>query len=444
MADQQLFDSAFAYHLKGNLVVAETGYQALLKLEPGHVSAKHYLGVLKHQQGFSEEGINLIKEAALILDASSASRFNDLGNLFAQSEAFDLAIAAFQDSLKLKADDVVVWNNLGSIFHRQKQFQQAEQNYRIALKYDEHYLPALNNLANLLAEIGQDEESSYLACLAYIQPPLVDKPLKVLAFAYYRLGRIAQAAECYRDWLKSEPENTYAKLHLAACTGEGIPERSPSDYVVGLFNEMASFFEEKLLTTLSYTGSQIISDLLKDFLPKHANLLILDAGCGTGLIAPVLQPYAQELVGVDLSSAMLAKAEAKNIYHLLVEDELSHYLALCERHFDLIAMADTLIYFGEISALFKLIKHALQPEGIFVFTVEKIMDNTDKPVNYSLSPTGRYSHDQSYIYQTLKHLGFNDIFFQDVVVRTEFGKPILGFGVRATLKNNSDYISGFY
>lgn len=51
---------------------------------------------------------------------------------------------------------------------------------------------------------------------------------------------------------------------------------------------------------------------------KNTHLDILDAGCGTGLCADVLRPYAKSLVGVDLSPQMLALAAKQQIYDQLV------------------------------------------------------------------------------------------------------------------------------
>ena len=54
--------------------------------------------------------------------------------------------------------------------------------------------------------------------------------------------------------------------------------------------------------------------------PESA-LDILDAGCGTGLCAPLLKPYARVLAGIDLSGGMLVRARARGIYDELIEGE---------------------------------------------------------------------------------------------------------------------------
>ena len=83
--------------------------------------------------------------------------------------------------------------------------------------------------------------------------------------------------------------------------------------------------------------------------PSH-RLDVLDAGCGTGLCGALVAPFARRLTGVDLSDGMLAHAKDKNVYHALVKAELTEYLRANREAFDLIVSADTLVYFGDLTA----------------------------------------------------------------------------------------------
>ncbi|WP_347988766.1 tetratricopeptide repeat protein [Methylomonas sp. AM2-LC] len=421
----QLFESAFKLHLSGKFSEAEDIYRQILSEQPLHVMAKHYLGVLMHQQGLSAEGVELIKEA-LISDVGKASRYNDLGNILVQIADFDNAITAFQSSLEYCHDDANVWNNLGSVLHHQTQIKEAEYAYRQALFHTPNFVPALNNLASLLSDTGQHAESSRLICLAYIQPPLTDKPLKQLAVAYFRLGLIADAAECYRAWLHMEPDNVYAKLHLAACTGENVPEKTPDAYLKEVFDGMSDFFEEKLVTTLAYSGPEMIAVLLKECAFQEKTLDVLDGGCGTGLMAPILARYSRYLIGVDISAGMLGQARARNIYTDLVEAELVCYLRNCEKRFDLVVLADTLIYFGELIELFRVIRQVLRPHGFICFTIEISSENAPQPLGYNLSVVGRYTHSLCYLSEVLSVHGLVIVAENQAILRTEFGQPIPG------------------
>ncbi|HUW51611.1 MAG TPA: methyltransferase domain-containing protein [Sulfuricella sp.] len=425
--EQNPIESAFALHAAGALADAEIAYRRILAADPQHIEAQHYLGVLLHQRGYTQEGISLIL-CALESDAGSASRYNDLGNILVQTGDLANAATAFCSSLDLNGNDANVWNNLGSVLHRQQNFVDAENAYRNALRNDADFAPALNNLAALLAETGRDEESSLFSCRAYILPPLAGKPLKMLGIAYYRLGRIADAADCYRAWLRAEPDNAIGRHFLAACTGKDVPTRATDGFVTATFDNMAESFDEKLIGKLSYRGPEIIADLLDGYVAADGTLDVLDGGCGTGLCAPVLVPYARHLTGVDLSPGMLAKARERKLYDELVAVELTAYLLNRKNAFDLIAMADTLIYFGDLAALFAAVRQALRPGGTFTFTVETTAETAQR-VDYHLGPSGRYDHSRCYITQELDAAGFALLRSDDVVLRNELGKPAQGIGV---------------
>ncbi|MBI4985257.1 MAG: tetratricopeptide repeat protein, partial [Rhodocyclales bacterium] len=100
MNDPSPFGSAFALHAAGKLAEAEAAYRAVLAAAPQHVEALHCLGVLLHQCGKTAEGMPLILRA-LDLDAGSASRCNDLGNVLVQVGDLANAATAFRLALQL-------------------------------------------------------------------------------------------------------------------------------------------------------------------------------------------------------------------------------------------------------------------------------------------------------------------------------------------------------
>lgn len=429
MKKQTLFDLALAKHLAGEIVDAAVAYREILAADPDHVEALHYLGVVLHQQGNTAESMEMIVRA-LQLDASSPELYNDLGNILTENRRYAEARQAFSAALELNPTDANLWNNLGSVLHRLNELPEAETAYRHAVSHSPNFVPALNNLATLLAEQNRAEESSFFACRAYVQPPLADKPLKVLGVAYYRLGLIAEAADCYRNWLDAEPDNPLARHHLVACTGQDIPTKASDRYLINLFDDMAENFDSKLVGKLGYCGPDIVGNLLNECLIANTNLSVLDGGCGTGLCAPVLKPYARLLTGVDISPRMLGKAAERMLYDVLIESELTGYLTGKQQTFDLIAMADTLIYFGDLSEIFALVRQALSPLGTFCFTVEQT-GSVAAPLGYQLNASGRYSHSNGYLTALLNANGFTLLQKHEANLRREFGKPTPGMGFLA-------------
>ncbi len=425
--ERSLFENALAHHAAGRHEEAESAYRHILALDPQHLDAQHHLGILLHQMGLSQDGIALILRG-LEAQPGHAARYNDLGNVLTQTGDLVHAASAFRMSLDCNDADANVWNNLGSVWHRQNNVAEAESAYRQALQLAADFVPALSNLARLLAETGRDEESSLLSCRAFVQPPLTEKSPKQLGIAYYRLGRLTEAADCYRAWLRAEPGHPVALHYLAACSREQIPARASDDFITTVFDDMADAFDEKLVGSLDYRGPEIIASLLERHLEPHRALDVLDGGCGTGLCAAVLAPYARRITGVDLSAAMLAKARERARYTELVEMELTSYLRENQNTFDLIVLADILIYFGDLSEVLWAAKRALRANGWLAFTVE-CSTHVEGHAPYRLDASGRFSHNTDYVRQALESANLTALELQEVALRNEFCKPVQGMAV---------------
>jgi predicted TPR repeat methyltransferase len=195
-----------------------------------------------------------------------------------------------------------------------------------------------------------------------------------------------------------------------------------------VFDGFASSFDQ-VLDQLAYRAPGVIAELLSQVLPPaDASLVVADAGCGTGLCAEFLRPRARRLVGVDLSSGMLARARARRAYDELVEAELSAWLMGQRGAFDLIVSADTLCYFGSLVEALAGAERALRPEGLLVFTVERAADGV---LAYELHPSGRYSHAASYVRAALAEAQLIPVAIDPVVLRREGGRDVDGLLIGA-------------
>jgi predicted TPR repeat methyltransferase len=126
-------------------------------------------------------------------------------------------------------------------------------------------------------------------------------------------------------WLAFEPGNPIPQ-HMVAAGSRAVPERAADQYVADLFDGFAESFESTLLS-LGYQTPQVLSALIQAELGDDTTpLRILDAGCGTGLAAPLLKPLASQLVGVDLSPKMIDKARERSLYDELVVAELCAFM----------------------------------------------------------------------------------------------------------------------
>ena len=423
------FEQAFSWQKKGDTEQAKAVYLMILEAVPEEPRSLHFLGTLLHQEEKSDLALSCVKKS-IELSPDSPDWRNDLGNILADRGDFGAAAGEFENAIALMPGNPIYWNNLGAVHDNCGRTSEAESAFQRAIALDPLFEDALRNLGNLLDREGRQMEAAEYHCRAFVLKPTSDKPRSMLGIAYYRLGRLAEAAEIYRQWMLEEPENPIPGYHYAACSGKEVPLRASDEYVEKHFDKFAPNFDSNL-QNLSYRGPDMIAGVLLGAAARNSTLAVLDAGCGTGLCAPILAPYAQRLTGVDLSAVMLEKAKKCGLYHELVKCEITKYLAEYPDSFDLVAAADTLIYFGALEQLFAAGYAALRPGGLFVFTVEEERNANEA---YCLNPHGRYSHGKGYLADLLAKCGFEILALEPGAIRVEFGTPVDGLAIAARRK----------
>lgn len=426
------FDEAMAiavlFQKNGQLDAAAELYRKLIEAAPDHPDVLHYAGLLAHQQGKSDEAIALI-EKSLAVEPDRADCYSNLGIIFRAKGQFDEAIAAYRRAIALNPLHANAYNNLGVLLRATGTIDEAEAAYRKAIELNPSHIEAYNNLGILLAAQRRTKEAVICYCKVTTLSPRHPEARRLLALAYCTLGEIDKAIEIYKTWLEEEPDNPVARHMLAACSGQDVPARAADAYVEKAFDDFAANFDAKL-AHLSYRAPQIVAAMLADTgLAAAKSLDILDAGCGTGLCGPLVAPFARRLVGVDLSSQMLARAGERHVYDELVKGELTSYLHGVHEKFDVVISADTLVYFGALEEFVDRAAQALRPAGWLVFTVEEALDPAPS-VEYRIAPHGRYQHTRQYLERVLDRARLQ-WYIVRAELRMESGVPVAGLVVRA-------------
>jgi predicted TPR repeat methyltransferase len=211
-----------------------------------------------------------------------------------------------------------------------------------------------------------------------------------------------------------------------------VPARASDAYIRAEFDNFAGGFDAKL-ANLEYRGPLLVSQAAGAIADQLApQPIVLDAGCGTGLCGPLLRPLAGRLVGVDLSEKMAALARQRAEYDEIAVAELTEFLRQHRRSFDLVASADTLLYFGDLSEVMTAAAAALRSRGALIFTVERA-EPGETETGYRLRPSGRYSHTRDYLATVLARAGFTDIDISEASPRKEVERWVPGWLVRARI-----------
>jgi predicted TPR repeat methyltransferase len=381
-------------HKGGRLAEAEAAYRGILSEQPDNADALNFLGMLTCQTGNTVAAAELLRRSVEV-DASNPHAWLNLGNVLLVNDDKEAARSAFEKATQLAPELPIAWFNLGVCLGRCRLPDEAALALHRVLKLEPGYIPAYISLATLL----------------------------------HYLGNYSQAAEVYREWLVHDPDNPMATHLLAAATGQAAPERANDGYIRQLFDDFAASFDENL-TALRYRAPELITERLRREVVFDGSRAILDAGCGTGWCGPLLRPLARHLAGVDLSQGMVDKAHARAVYDQLVVQELSQFMRDRPNTFDVVACADTLVYFGALEEPLGAAWDCLHEGGILVFTLERL-DTALSGEPYRLEPHGRYSHSVTYVREAVARAGFVSITSEEHVLRRERGHDVAGHLVLA-------------
>jgi predicted TPR repeat methyltransferase len=406
----------------GQTEQAEPIFEAALKAQPDHFCALHFLGVLRFHCGRPEEGMALVQRA-LARQPDDPDAHANFGNMLLGQGRFDDAEVHLQRALSLAPEAMPPAIALSLLHRFRGRLEEAERLLESLVERDPRNATVRYNLARVFFEQGRVDAGLPHLEMAISLASSLGSARALPGITLVRIGSLDEAVAYFRKWLEEEPDNATARHLLSACGGDTPPARASDAYVRETFDSFSRTFDVKL-GLLEYRAPQLVAQAIGAALgPGAATLAVLDAGCGTGLLGPLLRPYSAQLVGVDLSRGMLEQAKRRRTYDELVEAELTAYLAGHGAAFDLIACADTLCYFGDLAPVLKAAHDALRPQGLFVFTVEHA-DAAEAA--YRLHPHGRYSHTRSYIVRALAEAGFAAPAIAEADLRRESGKPVVG------------------
>lgn len=115
---------AVALHKQGKLMQAEAAYKDILKVEPRHFDALHYLGLVALQRGQTEQGVDLVGQA-LAIDGNHTAALGNLAMGLRQLGRHDEALAHYTRAISLKPDSVELHANLAEAFLHQQRYEEA-------------------------------------------------------------------------------------------------------------------------------------------------------------------------------------------------------------------------------------------------------------------------------------------------------------------------------
>jgi predicted TPR repeat methyltransferase len=382
---KEIFQEAENSYMKGN-VYLEQGqlkhailhYKAALDKNPRHAdcwtnlgnafnSAQHHFP--HYRESFYGQGVTAYENALAINPEHAEANFN-MGVLHHTFEDMPRAIKAYERAIELNPQHYDAYSNLGSALHKEAKLDKAIHAYQSAIELVTPMSPEL-------------VDASQISLLYY----LLGAALSALpAHRCKGAACVEHAAQKLRLSLKYNPQNEEAKHALSALLADPTVTTASDAYIKALFDEYAANFDKALVKDLNYTAPEKIFAVVSDLAAKARITkfkTVVDVGCGTGLCGMLFRNMTDSLVGVDLSSEMVDRAQEREVYDELYVEEISESLARYDNKTDkarlraagIIVAADVFVYSGDLERFFKGASRALKKGGWFALTLERLFRN---------------------------------------------------------------------
>ncbi len=347
---------------------------------------------------------------AELLNPNNLAALMGLADLYSREGNFAEAEPRYKRVIELESNNFDAHNNYAEMLQRQGRLSEALEEYRAAVIINPVSAEVCNNLGLILRDLGEYDEALGLLFNALAHKPEQEETSVNLSETLILLSRqdVDKAKKIADNWLKQMPDNAFARHTAAALRGENVENNQI--YSEKLFDNFADNYE-LVIKNLGYSVPAAMRRIAGNV--KGA---VADLGCGTGLVAEALKTPENRFIGVDISQKMLDAAAQKGLYDKLIKADIGNFLQN-NNEFDWAIAADVFGYIGELSATIEALKNKK-----ILFSIEV----SDQEANYSIMPNGRYKHNPQYVEKLLRENGFGRITKEELVLRTENGKPVKG------------------
>ncbi len=141
--------------------------------------------------------------------------------------------------------------------------------------------------------------------------------------------------------------------------------------LMSAYGQWAGQYENDTVGSFGYAAHISTARALADVVDDKTSL-ILDAGCGTGLVGEQLIKHGYtNIEALDYSAEMLKEAEVKNIYSRHMQADLSKPLDIPSNTYDAIVCSGTFTYGHVTPDGFDELVRITKPGGTICFTVRE-------------------------------------------------------------------------
>jgi tetratricopeptide (TPR) repeat protein len=303
-ATKELLDQGLKHHQAGRLQEAASVYQQILQANPLNANALHLLGLVQHQQGLHEAGIENIRRAIDVQPRVEIMWENLIEIFLTLGRNRDAADAA-KRLLQLNPNNGKGYFNLGRAFWGLGNLESSVTNFRRVLQLNPNSMDAYINLANVLRKLGKLDEAAHGLRHALSLSQGSAQAHFNLGLVLHDQGKIEEAIHSFRKALEINPNygqahrdlavalNSQGKVQEAIGSWRKTLEINPNDAVahkdlghnllrMGNFQEGWAHYEWRWRTQDKIFKPRNFSQPLWDGRPLQGKRLLVHAEQGLG------------------------------------------------------------------------------------------------------------------------------------------------------------------
>lgn len=226
------FMEAMEWHRQGRLAEAQALFAQIVRKQPRHHHAVHFLGVIAFQNGDFQRAVDLLTRAVDLFPESGDFN-NNLGCALSELGRFGAALAAYEKALRFEPDRVDVYYNRGRALRGLGRLEEAAASFGKALELKPDYAVAWNSLGNV-----QTELSRFDAAIRSFSEAIALRPTDY-AEAYYNRGKVLSMLLRLDEAL----ENFDKAIAIEPGHAEALGSKSMAMLLMGNFSEGLKLYE---------------------------------------------------------------------------------------------------------------------------------------------------------------------------------------------------------
>ena len=309
---------------EGHLEHAVSQFKKAITIDSKPFQFHMSLGDAYQQLGRLQPALAAMQKALETVDsvANEVMLFYNIGNLHRTLKQYTEALASFQKAMDLNPQMAEAHTSIGMVYRALGDLKQAEAYHRQAIQLNPLLKNAYNNLGIILLEANRNQEAIHSFEKIISLDSDYTEAYRNMGNAYIQLGKKQEALSVLNRYVDLNGPDISVSHMIDALSGKQT-DTAPIEYIEKLFDGFADHFEERLADDLDYNIPTKIVKLLELTTPSApaGNHTVLDLGCGTGVIGKLLAPTSKAIDGIDLSQAMLDKAQQKGVYRQLYKSQ---------------------------------------------------------------------------------------------------------------------------